>query len=65
MNGIAGHEFAMQGYIGTFWANEMNLGVNDAPGAGSIELLTCNSALYTNPHFQLTIAKPTTTNELE
>ena len=32
------HNSTLQGYTGleTTWANEMNFGVNDAPGAGLI-----------------------------
>ena len=39
MNGVAGHDSALQGYAwpGTTWDNEMNFGMNHAPGAGSID----------------------------
>ena len=38
MAGVLGHDFALQGYTGpwTNWANEMNIVMNHAPGAGSI-----------------------------
>ena len=38
MNGVLGHDYALEGYIGarTTWANEMNFSMNHAPGAGSI-----------------------------
>ena len=38
MLGVVGHDYALQDYTGpwTTWANEMNIVVNHAPGAGSI-----------------------------
>ena len=37
-NGVLGHNAALQGYTGpgTTLANEMNFGMNHAPGTGSI-----------------------------
>ena len=53
-----GHESALQGYTGpgTTWANEINLGLNHVPGAGSITWpvdLTCSLA-----HYHCTTAAP-------
>ena len=38
MHDVLGRDSALQGYtgLGTTWTNEMNLVMNDAPGAGSI-----------------------------
>ena len=38
MNGVQGHDSALQGYTGprTAWANEINFVMSHAPGAGSI-----------------------------
>ena len=38
VNGVLGHDSALQGYTGpgTVWVNEMNFGMNHAPGAGLI-----------------------------
>ena len=38
MNGVLGRDSALQGYTGleTTWANKMNIGMNHAPGEGSI-----------------------------
>ena len=38
MKGVLGHISALQGYtrLGTTWANEMNCGMNNVPGAGLI-----------------------------
>ena len=38
MNGVLGHDSVLYVYTrpGTTWANEMNIVVNHAPGAGSI-----------------------------
>ena len=38
MNGVLGHDSAVQGYTGsgTTRANEMNVGMNHVPGVGSI-----------------------------
>ena len=38
MNGASGYNSAVKGYTGPgiTWANEMNYGLNHAPGAGSI-----------------------------
>ena len=38
MNGVLGHDFSLQCYIGLgiTWANEMNFITNHAPGAGLI-----------------------------
>ena len=43
MNGVQGHNFALQGYTGpgTTWDNEMNFVMNHAPGAGWIDCSTC------------------------
>ena len=40
MNGVSGHDSALQGFtrLGTTWANEMNVGMNYAPDAGSLPL---------------------------
>ena len=39
MNGVFSHDSALQGYTGpgTTWANEMNLAMKHAPGAGTKE----------------------------
>ena len=41
MTGVLDHDSAIQGYTqpGTTWANEMNIVMNHAPGAGSIARL--------------------------
>ena len=38
MNGVLGHNSALEGYTrqGTTWDNEMNFGMNHAPGVGLI-----------------------------
>ena len=38
MNGVSGHDSALEGYTGpvTTWTNEMNFVMNHAPGAWSI-----------------------------
>ena len=38
MNGVLGHDCALYGYTGpgTTCTNEMNFGMNQAPGAGSL-----------------------------
>ena len=38
MNCISNHDSALKAYTGirTSWANEINFGINHAPGAGSI-----------------------------
>ena len=49
MNGVLGHDSALSGYTGpgTTWANEMNFGMEHAPGAGSLlDMLTCSPVLY-------------------
>ena len=40
MNSLLGHDSVLYGYtrLEATWANEMNFGINDAPGAGLIAL---------------------------
>ena len=58
MNGVLGHNSALEGYtgLGKTWANEMSVGMNHAPGAGSIArpadlqtsaLILCHGCLNT------------------
>ena len=48
MNGVLGHNSALQGYtgLGTNWANEMNFVTNHAAGAWSIADLLASSPEY-------------------
>ena len=38
MISVSGHDYKLSGYtgLGTTWINETNIGMNHAPGAGSI-----------------------------